>query len=227
MVLVDPGYIAMSPYPYRGAGEMGAWPPPGEFGGVGWFSVLLLLGMGTALALGLHRSPVVVTAACFLSAWAIRFWISSNMERDQAVQLYVRTFHQLQYCGLVLLGWAAVLAGRWLHRRLRALPEPAARPGRPLHRSRIAAVGVLTAGLLFGGMAASATVDAYMPQDPKYGWLSGQAWYAHQIRKPDGACPKYAQDGKCADPRPYATHQAAPAADTGTMGTCDYPWKRD
>lgn len=227
MVLVDPAYIGMSPYPYRGAGEMGAWPPPGEFGGVGWFSVLLLLGIGVALSLGLHRSPVVVTAACFLSAWAVRFWISSHMERDQAVQLYVRTFHELLYCGLVLVGWAAVLAGRALHRRLQGLPAPMPRTGRPLHRSRIAAVGVLTAGLLLGGTAASATVDSYMPQDPKYGWLSGQAWYAHQIRKPDGTCPKYAQDGKCSDARPYATHLEPAGPDNGTMAGCDFPWKRD
>ncbi|MFD9125332.1 hypothetical protein [Kitasatospora sp. NPDC059571] len=226
MVLVDPGYIAMSPYPYRAANTMGGWPPPGEFGGVGVFSVLMIIGIGVALALGVHRSPVVVAAACFLSAWVVRFWISHNMERDQAVQLYVRTYHQLLYCGLVLMCWAVVLAGRWLHRRLQALPDATGLRMPGAGRTRVAAVGVLTAGLLFGGMAASATADSYMPENPKYGWLSGQAWAAHQIRKPDGHCPKYADHGQCSDPRQYPTHEAPAAPDNGTL-TCDYPWKQD
>ncbi|WP_280717670.1 hypothetical protein [Kitasatospora sp. MAP5-34] len=227
MVLVDPGYIGMSPYPYKGASALGGWPPPGEFGGVGWFSVLLVLGIGVALALGLHRSPVIVAAACFFSAWVIRFWISSNLERDQAVQLYVRTFHQILYCGLVLLGWSVVLVGRWAHRRLQALPEITGLPTSAASRARLPAIGVLTAGLLFGGMAASATADSYMPEDPQYGWQSGQAWVAQQIRKPDGHCPKYANHGQCSEPRQYATHVPATSPDSGTLGTCEYPWKKN
>jgi galactan 5-O-arabinofuranosyltransferase len=226
MVLVDPAFIAMSPYPYRAANTMGGWPPPGEFGGVGVFSVLMIVGIGVALALGLHRSPVVVTTACFLSAWVIRFWISHNMQRDQAVQLYVRTYHQLLYCGLVLMGWAVVLTGRWVHRRLQALPDTTGLRVPGPGRTRIAAVAVLTAGLLFGGMVASATADSYLPENPKYGWLSGQAWVAHQIRKPDGACPKYADHGQCSDPRPYPTRTPPADPDSGRM-SCEYPWKQD
>jgi galactan 5-O-arabinofuranosyltransferase len=46
---VEPAYIAM----WRNdlPGDVGPWPPPGELAGVGVFTLLLVVGLGAAVAL--------------------------------------------------------------------------------------------------------------------------------------------------------------------------------
>jgi galactan 5-O-arabinofuranosyltransferase len=220
MVLADPGYIAMLPNPYPWAGEPGMWPPPGEFGGVGLFTLVLLAGVGGAIALGLRRSSVAVTVACLASAWAMRFWIASRMEQTQAVQLYPRTFHQILYCCLVLVGLTSVL----LFERVRSLVRRFER--RPVGSPRypFAATGLLAAAVLAAGMAGSATADPYLPVNPQHSWTGGLTWTAQSLRKPDGTCPRFAPGGRCAAPRkrPFTIPDAT---DPGRL-VCEYRWRR-
>ncbi|MDJ0342463.1 hypothetical protein QMK19_22275 [Streptomyces sp. H10-C2] len=224
LTLVDPGYFAMTPFYTRNANLPGMWPPPGELGGVGVFTALMVVGIGVALTVGLKRSAVITTVACFGSAWLVRFYFAANMERDQAVQLFPRTYQQLLYCGLALVGLAVVLTAERIRARLRTVPglEDLGLTG---NRNRYAAIGVLAATVLLSGMAASAQSDPFFPENPKNVSTMGRlAWAAHQLQKPDGSCPKYAPHGTCQAPKKLNPHSGT--NDGTTLTGCEYGWRK-
>ncbi|WP_405360156.1 hypothetical protein OG535_16345 [Kitasatospora sp. NBC_00085] len=243
---VEPTYFAMWRDDLPGSEAWSTWPLPGELGGVGLFSIVLLAGLGIALALGIDRPSVLVTAACAASALVMRYWFASHMERDQAVMLYPRTSAQLLHCTLLLTGLACYLATRrWGAGRDRAAP---AGPARVLPRftPRAVALGALCGlGLLFG-MAGSATVDKFMPNhrggesatvdtavphpqggDPatvdksapnqQGSSPSDLAWYAQTTASPDGHCSKYAPNNHCQKPVDLSSQLDSPP-DQGTLG---------
>lgn len=197
----EPSYIAM----WRNdlPGPVGMWPPPGELAGVGLFSVLLVVGLGVALALGRRRVDVLLLACCLAGAWLVRFLLASRMYATGTVQLYPRTTVEILYCLLALGVLAAMLIVRRveeLYRRWQADGMPFARVRRPS-----AVVALLAATLLAGLFMGSATADRYQPRpDNSAGFL---AYVAHHVRQPDGRCPAYAPGGRC-----YATGAEADTA---------------
>ncbi|GAA1400495.1 hypothetical protein GCM10009639_41600 [Kitasatospora putterlickiae] len=221
----EPAYFAMWRDDLPGSDALSTWPLPGELGGVGVFSLLLLGGLGIALTLGINRAAVLVPAACAASALLMRYWYASHMERDQAVMLYPRTSAQLLYCLLVLTGLACYLVVR---RRAEAVPAFVVavplirRPG-----PRAVAVGTLCAlGLLFG-MAGSATADKYMPKQ-EGGGTGGLAWSAQVTADHEGHCSRYAPNGVCNPPgeRPKVS---PPGPDEGVLSCpagSPYPFRR-
>ncbi|WP_033822187.1 hypothetical protein [Kitasatospora sp. MBT63] len=191
---VDPAYFLMWQGDMPGAVGSGPWPVPGELAGVGAFAVLLLAGLVTALWLGSDQPAVQLAAFSVLGAFGLRYWFASHMERDGAVQLYPRTSEELLYCLLVLAGLACYLAVRRLGERPRtgrAAERLAGVPG-------LRVSGAVLCGLaLFFSMAGSATVDRFMPADPARNTWGQMAWYAHNLRNPDGSCPTYSLPQVC------------------------------
>lgn len=184
----DPAYVAM----WRGdmPGDVGLWPPPGELGGVGVFTVILCVGLAVALFLGL-RNTIVITAACCLGgAWLLRFWFASEMYREQAVQLYPRTTMEILYLLLVLtilaayFGWGRL---RDFAARMRTSANGISLPD--VKRVPSVLIGALCAGLLLFGSAGSATADRYLPRDDN---SEGRlAWTGQTERMPNGKCSVY------------------------------------
>jgi galactan 5-O-arabinofuranosyltransferase len=176
----NPAYFAM--WRWDLPGRVGPWPPPGEFGGVGVFTLLLAAGVGVAIALG-RRHVVVITAAYLMAgAWLLRFWYAQRMFETKLVQLFPRTTIEIVYCALVLTAYAVYLALE------RPLPEaegarlrdgPQTRPS-PLPSTLLGAVCGLA--LVFGS-AASALADRYMPVREKPASLGDLAWVAHLENK--------------------------------------------
>lgn len=225
----EPAYFAMWRDDLPGTDAFSSWPPPGELGGVGVFSILLLVGAGVALALGVRHAAVLACAACTASALLMRYWFASHMERDQAVMLYPRTSAQLLYCLLVLTGLAVYLvAGRYakLHRTSAQAPgERGVKSVGAVVRRPVALGALCALGLLYG-MAGSATASKYMPQDPQLNGPGMLAWVAQSTADPHGKCSPYAPGGKCtAGPVDLSTKlQKAP--DTGRLScpnTDPYP----
>lgn len=222
---IRPAYIAMA----RGdlPGDPAIWPPVGEMAGVGLFSILLVIGLGTAVALGGRETVVLTLAGCLLSAWFMRFWLASRMFETNAVQLYPRTTSQILHCLLLLCGFAAYFG--WSILRARSAgsgPRPelirrradGARFDGSWPRQREAGnrhLGLLCALLLFVAFAGSAVADSYMPSnDDSRGYL---AYISHMIRQPDGSCPVFSTPDRCADTvhelqerHPRATDSEAP-----------------
>lgn len=214
----EPTYFAMWRDDLPGTDGQSTWPVPGEIGGVGLFTILLLVGLGVALALGIGRATVLTAAACTASALLMRYWYASHMERDQAVMLYPRTSAQLLYCLLVLVGLACYL----IVRRRQGAPaaptaETAAETGRrvPLRLNpRGVAIGAICSlGLLFG-MAGSATASKYMP-DPHWG-PGALAWIAQSTADTKGHCSRYAPNGRCDQPTDIS-NLLEPVPDTGKL----------
>ncbi|MEU3458489.1 hypothetical protein ABZ721_00850 [Streptomyces sp. NPDC006733] len=225
LTLVDPGYIAMTPFYTRNGNLPGMWPPPGELGGVGVFTALMMVGVAVALTVGLRRSAVIGVVACFGSAWAIRFFFASHMERDQAVQLFPRTYQTLLYCGLALFGLACVLTGERVKERLAAIPALQS-PASSRNAGRYAAVGVLAATVVLTGMAASAQSDPFFPENPKGVSTMGRlAYQAHRLAKPDGTCSKFAPHGTCDKPRKL--NPISPPETDQLLHGCEYAWRKD
>jgi hypothetical protein len=194
--LADPAYVAMFRNDYPGA-DAAIWPPTGELGGVGLFTVLLAVGLGSALALGARRSLVIVAGSCAVSAWLFRFVIASQMYETQMVQLWPRTLMQILYCLLVLCGYAVYLAfcrGRML---LQALPAPASPQSRRSGPGIPVAGGLAALALLFSS-AASSTANTWMPKD-QVGSAGGLTFQSHTTTTADGSCPRFAPEGKCFD----------------------------
>ncbi|MDQ3887295.1 MAG: hypothetical protein M3308_09900 [Actinomycetota bacterium] len=188
---VEPAYIAMWRNDLPGAPA--SWPPPGELAGVGLFSVLLVVGLGVAIALGSRHVAVITLTCCMASAWLMRFWLAAQMYETQMVQLYPRTTPQILYCLLMLSGFAAYFVARRLGSRAGTTPATADRwqPGSAV------SLGVLCAVLLFSLFAGSSTADRYMPRnDDSAGLL---AYVAQMVRQEDGTCPVYSRPDRCAD----------------------------
>jgi galactan 5-O-arabinofuranosyltransferase len=164
---VEPAYIAM----WRGdlPGTIaGSWPPLGELGGVGLFTVLLAVGIGVAIAFGYSHTLVITVGSIMAGTWLFRFWHAHNMYKTKLVQLYPRTTAELLYCGLIL-----TLFGIHLIVERAKSRAPADSP----LRSPFALVGAC-AGFLFLSMSSSAALtDKYMPKEATndYGRL---AWLA-------------------------------------------------
>ncbi|TQM16264.1 galactan 5-O-arabinofuranosyltransferase [Pseudonocardia kunmingensis] len=190
---VEPAYIAM----WRNdlPGDVGPWPPPGELAGVGVFTVLLVVGLGLAVAVAGRRTAVLALCALMAGAWLMRFWIASQMYATLTVQLYPRTTAQILFCLLLLAVFAALYGGRrvqevW-HARFGSGDRVPARP--------VVTVGALCAALLLALSMGSATADRYLPRDD--GSVGLLAHVAQHVRQPDGTCPDYSvADGCAPDP---------------------------
>lgn len=168
-VNAEPWYIAM----WRGdlPGPVGMWPPLGEMGGVGLFTLILCVGLGLSVALGRSRTPVITVGWIMAGCWLWRFWYAHFLWKTKLVQLYPRTTLEIQYCLLVLCGYAVYLL---VDRFKQDAPADS-----PL-RTPSAAIGAICAFLLLFGSVGSAISDHYMPnngQPISPGWL---AWTSHQ-----------------------------------------------
>ncbi|MGW7428828.1 hypothetical protein ACWGIN_04685 [Streptomyces sp. NPDC054861] len=219
--LTEPAYIGTTPLSARAWDEPGEYPGPGDFAGLPVYAVAALIGLGVAVALGLRLAVVVAPLACLGSAWFIRFWLAGHMEADQQVQLFPRTTMQIQV-GLTAL---AVLAGVLVAWRLAPLARRRADAGGggPTGAPEFTAVGVLLAMALAGGMIGSFFGNQYLPTHPDEKLAGTLAWQAHQFRKPDGDCPKYANFGKC---KPFPARTVAEEPVEVERMVCEYPWRK-
>ncbi|MFI9381040.1 hypothetical protein [Kutzneria sp. NPDC052558] len=182
--LTDPAYFAM----WRGdlPGDVGLWPPPGELGGVGLYTIILFAGLALALFLAL-RNPIVVTlACCFGGAWLLRFYFASQMYQAQSVQLYPRTTMEIVYTLLVLTLFAVLTSWERVRDWLTARGQGG------MFGLTGGVVGAFAALLLVFGSAGSATANNYLPRnDNSEGHL---AWVGQTERMPNGHCSVYLQD---------------------------------
>ena len=152
---VDPMFFAM----WRGGlpGSLSKlWPPPGELGNVGVYSLLLIAGTGAAIWLGARRTLTISVAAILASTWMLRLYYAHRFYQTKLIQLYPRTSAELAYAMLILTGYAIYLAIQWASSR--------ASSESPL-RWRSGSVGFLVASLLLFTAAGSATTDRYTPND--------------------------------------------------------------
>ncbi|MEV5970086.1 hypothetical protein [Streptomyces sp. NPDC051921] len=216
--LTEPAYIGTTPLTGLAWDQPGEYPGVGEFSGLHMYAVIVLIGLGFAVALGLRKAVVVAPLACFGSAWLIRFWLAGHMEADQQVQLFPRTMMQIQVTLTALTVLACVVAAQRLVpvvKRLRTGDRPDAR--------RFTAVGVLLAMALAGGMVGSFFSNQYLPTHPDEQLAGTLAWRAHQFRKPNGDCPKFADQGKC-KAFPARTIVEQPV-EVDRM-VCEFPWRK-
>ncbi|WP_033439868.1 hypothetical protein [Saccharothrix sp. NRRL B-16314] len=185
---VEPTYIAMWRGDLPGANP-GPWPPPGELGGVGLFTVLALVGLAAAIAVARTSTVVITLTAVFGGAWLLRFYFGAQMYAADAVQLYPRSTVELFYCLLLLTGFA----GYFGLRRVQGITRV-----RTALASPSLALGVLTALFLFLASSGSSIGDRFMPRtDNSPGSLS---LHAQLIELLDGSCPAYAATlGGCFD----------------------------
>jgi hypothetical protein len=162
----DPIYVAM----WRGdlPGNQPVWPPTGELGGVGVFTLILIAGLGASIALGRARTLVLGVTSMMVGAFLFRLWYARSMWHTKLVQLYPRTTAEILYCLVILCGFAAYLA---IQRARARAPEDS-----PL-RSPSGTIGLVVALLFLFVSTGSATVDRYMPKDaPRdlkwLGWMA-------------------------------------------------------
>ncbi|MGK4581215.1 hypothetical protein [Kitasatospora sp. HPMI-4] len=199
-VYTDPAYVLGWRSDRSGWPAAWAWPPPGELAGQTTFSLLVLTGLGLALAVGLRRPPVLAAVGCLASAWVLRFWFAGHMQRDQAVMLYPRTTWLILYALIALTVLAAMLlSGGAGTAWPRLTAERHIRLPRFLGR-RLAA-GSLCSLAVFGAMAASWSANRYMP-DPRSDTMGIDAYRSHLLQRADGSCPLYAPGHTCAAPHP-------------------------
>lgn len=168
---VDPSYIAM----WRNdlPGDIGPWPPPGELAGVGVFTLLLVIGLGAAVALAGRRTVVLTVALLMAGAWVLRFYLAARMFETQTVQLYPRTSAEILFCLIVL----SVLAVRYGLARVTVPHGPTV------------VAGVLAASLLLALSMGSSVADSYLPRDD--GTTALLSWVSQFTRQPDGTCADY------------------------------------
>ncbi len=175
----EPTYIAM--WRTDLPGTTGPWPPPGELGGVGLFTILALIGLAAAIAVARSRTIVITLTCVFAGAWLLRFHFGSQMYAADAVQLYPRSTAELLYCLLLLTGFA----GYYGVRRFDAVARVRAALSSPS-----LGLGVLVAAFLLLASAGSSIGDRYMPRaDNSLGLL---ATASHLTRQTDGNCAAYA-----------------------------------
>lgn len=163
---VEPAYVAM----WRGdlPGNTGPWPPHGELGGVGLFTIVMVAGTGLAIALGRSRTAVIAVASMLAGCWLLRFWYAHFLWETRLVQYYPRTTAQISYCLLVLCGLAVFYTVERLSRE------------HPV-RTQSGVIGSVCALLLLFGFTGSAITDHHMPNGSKpisMGWL---AYMSHQF----------------------------------------------
>jgi len=205
----DPAYIAMwrNDRPF-GAGDV--WPPIGELGGVGLFTILLAAGAGVALLLAWRRTVVIAIGFSILGAWLIRMWLASQMYATETVRLYPRTTMVVLYGLLLLAGLAVYFAAEAIRRQL-SRRETSARNSVPSDSipggdgdgdgdiggavsRRVAPTAILLIPLLFlFASAGSATIDRYMPNQRQDG-NGFFAWIAQTVPTLEGGCSPYAKE---------------------------------
>jgi galactan 5-O-arabinofuranosyltransferase len=178
-VYAEPAYIAMTRGDMPGA-LPGPWPPPGELGGVGVFTIIALVGVAAAIAVGRNRTAIILLTSLFAGAWVIRFYYASTMYERDAVQLYPRSSSELLYSMLLLCGFALYFGVQ----RLEGVPKL-----RPWIAARSLRIAALAGMFVLMAMAGSAIGDRYMPRwDDSLGIL---ALASHLITQPDGTCSAY------------------------------------
>lgn len=176
----DPAYFAMWRNDRPGDVGVAGWPPPGELGYVGLFTLILVLGVGVALWLGRRRTTVLSLGLIAVGAWLMRMYLAGESFATGTVRLYPRTTMVLLYCTLILVGVAVVLAAKAF---IQVVPKPSARPPRP-------PLGILLIPLLMVfAFTGSATINTFMPGP--YGSLGDFATDAHVWPMLDGKCSKY------------------------------------
>jgi hypothetical protein len=177
----DPAYFAM--WRWDLPGTVIQWPPHGELGGVGVFTLILAAGLGVSVALGRRHVLVTTVGWVFAGTWLLRYWYAHRAWETHLVQLYPRTSIELLYCSLILCGYAVYL----LVRRFEAPREgePASwgeteLPRRPSAPSNV--IGAVCGLALVLGSAGSAVADRYMPAKEKPASLRDLAWNGHRGR---------------------------------------------
>lgn len=198
----DPAYLGVVAFTKGQLQTAGTWPPAGEIGGLGVFTLVGLAGLGVAIALGLRTPVVAAVLACFAGAWVLRFWFAHDMASSGDVRLFPHTTAELQFALVVLTVLACVLVAERvgvLGRALEGLRAGSSHPAAP-GGVRFGALGALTALVLVGGIASSALTDRFLAAPPSLGTAGYLAWEAHQLRTPDGSCPAYADQGVCRTP---------------------------
>jgi galactan 5-O-arabinofuranosyltransferase len=190
----EPTYFAMWRND-RPADVGSVWPPTGELGGVGLFTILLTVGLGVAIWFGWRRTAVIGLVSAAAGAWMIRMWLASEMYETQLVRLYPRTTMVILYCMLLLTGfgvmYAVEAARRWFAARSLAGPSVGA---------AVPAGLLLLPLVFFFASAGSATANRYLPNEDleHSGFFS---WYAHKPQLPDGTCSYYGQRHGICRPR--------------------------
>ncbi|MFN0249228.1 MAG: hypothetical protein ACKV2T_20255 [Kofleriaceae bacterium] len=173
---VDPAYVAM----WRGdlPGNVTVWPPPGELGGVGLFTLAVFVGLGISIMFGYRRTVVIAAVLMLAVLWLQRMWTAHYMFTTKLVALYPRTSIEILYLLVIITGFAIYYIVESIARRI---------PASPL-RTPPALIGALcTLMMLFGSMASSIS-DKIQPSPAlplTQGWL---AWQAHMWKK-DGTKP--------------------------------------
>ncbi|MGW4465891.1 hypothetical protein [Micromonospora sp. NPDC004704] len=187
----EPAYVAMWRND-RPADAGPAWPPLGELGGVGLFTIGLVVGLGLALWFGWRRTVVVTVGLCAVSAWLLRMWLASEQWETLTVRLYPRTTMVLLYCLLILTGFGLLFGFTALRERLAARPDPAATP-----RTGVPFGIICIPLLLLLASAGSAMTDQYMPDSRRnstgyFAWIAHTRWYPH-----GGTCSAYGRLHDC------------------------------
>jgi hypothetical protein len=172
----DPAYFAMWRWDLPGA--VVEWPPRGELGGVGVYTLLVAAGIGVAIALG-RRHVLVTAVGCLLAgSWVMRFWYAHLMFKTKLVQLYPRTSIEITYCALILCGYALyLLLGR--QKRERQRREALIGPSAERRTQPSLLIGALAGLLIVFGSAGSAMADRYMPAQEEPQSLRQLAFAAH------------------------------------------------
>lgn len=180
-VFVEPTYIAMTRGDMPGVAP-GPWPPPGELGGVGVFTILTLVGLVAAILVARRRTAVIMLACLFAGAWVVRFYLAQHMYGENAVQLYPRSTGELLYTLLLLCGFALYFGALRLGHVERLKPAMRSRSGR---------LAALVGMFVLIAMVGSSIGDRYMARtDNSLGQL---AMASHLTRQPDGTCPVYGE----------------------------------
>jgi galactan 5-O-arabinofuranosyltransferase len=176
----EPTYIAM----WRNDRPLGAgpvWPPLGELGGVGVFTLLLIAGVGLAIWFGWRRTAVLALGCVAASAWVVRMWLASEQYQTMSVRLYPHTTVVILYCLLALAALGVAYAITWWRERPRQ------------SGFRMAPVGLLLVPLLFlFASSGSAAADTFMPQGARQS-MGFFTYITHHTRLLDGGCPQYGQ----------------------------------
>lgn len=163
-VLVEPMYIAMWKNDLPG-NVGGVWPPIGELGGVGLFTLVLTAGMGVGIAFGRRTTMTISLMLMMLGAWLLRFWYAHALAATKLVQLYPRTTPLLVYCMIALGGFGLY---RVLHRL---------RSDHPFRNASGLLGGLLALLFLFASVGSS-ICNQYMPSDAKPNGVGIFAWSA-------------------------------------------------
>jgi galactan 5-O-arabinofuranosyltransferase len=165
----EPMYFAMWRGDLPGVFE-NLWPPPGELGGVGLFTVVLCAGWAASIAQGARRIEIIAVSWIVVGTWLLRLWYAHRMWQTKLVQLYPRTTAELVYCLCAATGFAIYF---YAERRRADAPETS-----PL-RTTWGPIGALCGISLLFMSAGSAITDRYMPREAKRD--SGHlAWLSHK-----------------------------------------------